>query len=146
MHTVKLISSLPSYIASYIRKHVIFSYLWVLNFPDSLEFFATDIFNNVDVTIILPNLLSHGLLTPEQRDNLTHLFLTPTRKQQELCGILLQLNEKSVKKFLQCLSETSYHTPHKELLNKIQCKLLSYGFNNLLKIVVKFGITNLTLQ
>lgn len=71
---------------------------------------------------ILPNLTSHGLLTPEQREYLNHSVFTATQKQQKLCGVLLRLNEKCVKKFLQCLSETSSYDPHKQLLTKIQCK------------------------
>ena len=68
---------------------------------------------------ILPNLISHGLLSPDQQERLNHPLLTPTKKQQELCGILLRLNEDRVEKFLQCLSETSSYDPHKQLLNKI---------------------------
>ena len=93
-------------------------------FLDSLECFAADISDNVDMATILPNLISHGLLTPEQQECLNHPMLTPTKKQQELCGILLRLNEDRVKKFLQCLSETSSYDPHKQLLNKICCKCI----------------------
>ena len=89
---------------------------------DFLECFSTDISESVDVGTILPNLISHGLLTPNQRDYLTHPLRTPAETKQELCGILLSLNERSVKKFLQCLSETSDYDPHKQLLNKIQSK------------------------
>jgi len=70
---------------------------------------------------ILPYLISYGLLTPEQRDCLTHLAFT-TEKRQKLCGILLRLDESGVKKFLQCLSETSDYDPHKQLLEMIQSK------------------------
>ena len=87
---------------------------------DSLECFSTDINESVDLGTILPNLISHGLLTPNQRDYLTHPLRTPAETKQELCGILLRLNERCVKKFLQCLSETSHYDPHKLLLNKIQ--------------------------
>ena len=78
---------------------------------------------------ILPNLVSHGLLTPTQQEYLTNPLHTLTKKKQELCGILLRLNEKCVKKFLQSLSETSNFDPHMQLLNKIapQCKLLLYA-------------------
>ena len=89
---------------------------------DSLECFATDISESVDVGTILPNLISHGLLTPEQRDCITHPLHTPAKKQEELSRILLNMNERCVKKFLQSLSETSDYDPHKQLLNKIQCK------------------------
>ena len=89
---------------------------------DSLECFSTDLSESVNVVTILPNLISHGLLTPNQRDYLTHPLRTPAEMKQELCGILLNLNEKCVKKFLQCLSETSDYDPHKQLLSKIQSK------------------------
>ena len=89
---------------------------------DSLECFSTDISGSVDVITILPNLVSHGLLTPKQRDYLTNPLHSSAEKQQELCGILLRLNERSVKKFLQCLSETSDYDPHKQLLSKLQSK------------------------
>ena len=73
---------------------------------------------------ILPNLISYGLLTPKQLADLTHPQHTTFEKQQILRGIILQLNEKCVKKFLQCLSETSSYDPHKQLLDKIHCKHL----------------------
>ena len=41
-----------------------------------------------------------------------------------MCNILLRLDESNVKKFLQCLSETNDYEPHKQLLEKIQCKHL----------------------
>ena len=72
---------------------------------------------------ILPYLISHGLLNRAQQEYLAHRFHTLAEKQQELRGILLTLNESCVKKFLQCLSETSDYEPHKQLLRKIQCKL-----------------------
>ena len=76
------------------------------------------------MTMILPYLVSYGLLTPEQQDYLTHLAYTSSDKKHKLCNILLRLNENDVKKFLQCLSETSDYYPHKQLLEKIQCKYL----------------------
>ena len=71
---------------------------------------------------ILTNLISCGLLTLEQQDYLIHPNLTSFEKQQKLCGILLRLDEECVKKFLQCLSETSSYGPHEQLLKKIRCK------------------------
>jgi len=77
--------------------------------------------------MILPYLISYGLLTPEQQDYLIHSAYTPFDKRQKLCSILLRLDESGVKKFLQCLSETSYYDPHKQLLEIIQSKhLYSY--------------------
>ena len=95
--------------------HVSFSFCL-----DSLECFSTAITESVDLGTILPNLISHGLLTPNQREHLTHPLRTSAETKQELCGILLSLDERCVKKFLQCLSETSDYNPHKQLLNKIQ--------------------------
>ena len=89
---------------------------------DSLECFATDIKDSVDVDTILTNLISHGLLTLEQQEYLNHPQRTSFEKRQRLCEVLLRLNEECVKKFLQCLSETSDYAPHEQLLNKIQCK------------------------
>ena len=76
------------------------------------------------MTMILPYLISYGLLTPEQQDYLTHSGYTSSDKKQKLCNILLRLNENDVKKFLLCLSETSDYDPHKQLLEKIRCKNL----------------------
>ena len=99
--------------------------LWFLcQHLDSLECFASDIIGRIDLITILPHLMSYGLLTPEQQEYLTHIAYTPTDKKQKLCNILLRLDENEVKKFLQCLSETSNHEPHKQLLEKIQCKHL----------------------
>jgi len=77
------------------------------------------------VPIILPYLISHGLLTPDQQDYLTHSAFTTSEKRQKLCVILLRLDESGIKKFLQCLSETSDYDPHKQLLEMIQSKRLS---------------------
>ena len=49
--------------------------------------------------MILPYLLSYGLLTPEQQEHLTHLAYTSSAKKQELCNILLRLDESNVKSF-----------------------------------------------
>ena len=76
--------------------------------------------------MILPYLVSYGLLTPAQQEYLTQSVYTPSDKKQKLCNILLRLDENNVKKFLQCLSETSNYDPHKELLEKIQCKHIDY--------------------
>ena len=73
-----------------------------------------------DLTIILPHLLSYELLTTENLDYLTHISYTSTNKMQKLCNILLSLDENGIKKFLQCLSHTSDHKPHKKLLEKIK--------------------------
>ena len=75
--------------------------------------------------MILPYLVSYRLLTPEQQDYLTHSAYTSSNKIQKLCNILLRLDESNIKKFLQCLSETSDYDPHKQLLEKIQCKHLA---------------------
>ena len=93
-------------------------------YVDSLECFATDIQDNIDVVTILPNLISYGLLTTKQQSDLTYSHYSPFEKQQILREIILQLNEKCVKKFLQCLSETSSYDPHKQLLDKIRCEHL----------------------
>ena len=98
--------------------------VFMLTSIDSLECFASDIIGRIDLITILPNLMSYGLVTPEQQEYLTHIAYTPTDKKQKLCYILLGLDENDVKKFLQCLSETSNHEPHKQLLEKIQCKHL----------------------
>ena len=90
--------------------------------PDSLQCFATDIGEKTDLSIILTHLISHELLTTEQREYLTHIVYTSTEKKRILINILLSLDENGIKKFLQCLSETSYHEPHKNLLEKIKGK------------------------
>ena len=73
-----------------------------------------------DLSIILPHLMACDLLTTEQQDYLTHISYTSTNKMQKLCNILLSLDENDIKKFLQCLSHTSDHEPHKKLLEKIK--------------------------
>ena len=75
--------------------------------------------------MILPYLVSYGLLTCKQQEYFTLIAYTPSDKKQNLCNILLRLDENDVKKFLQCLSETSDYEPHKQLLEKIQSKHVS---------------------
>ena len=75
-----------------------------------------------DLSIILPHLISCGLLTIEQREYLTHGAYTLSDKQQKLLNILLSLDENGIKRFLQCLSNTSDFEPHKRLLENIQGK------------------------
>ena len=113
-------------------------------YPDSLEHFATDIKDSVDVGTISTHLISHGLLTPEQQDDLIDPNLNSSKKRQKLCEILLRLNEECVKKFLQCLSETSSYSPHEQLLNKIRCKYHQCMDESLIRM--QFGIYKSTNQ
>ena len=75
----------------------------------------------IDLSTLLPHLISSGLLTIRQQEYLIHIAYTRTIKMEKLCNILLRLDKNDVKKFMQCLSNTSYHESHKQLLNKLQC-------------------------
>ena len=83
--------------------------------------FASDITERIDLSEIVPKLMSCELLTFKQVEYLTHSAYTPTERKQKLCNILVTLDENDVEKFLQCLSKTDYIPPHKKLLEMIQC-------------------------
>lgn len=91
-----------------------------ISVTDCLQPFVTDIASTLDVdTIVLP-MVKYGLLTQGQQDYLSNPVHTSTTKKNKLCSIILALDDNCVKKFLQCLSETSDYDPHKQLLHKIR--------------------------
>ena len=87
---------------------------------DSLQPYADDIIATVDVDTIVSRMMTYGLLTLGQYQQLTSGYTTNANKLHTLCGIVLALSEDHVDKFLQCLSDTSYYRPHNSLLNKIK--------------------------
>ena len=88
---------------------------------DYLRAFATDIATTLNVDNIQLHMVQYGLLTRDQQDYLSNPIYTACAKGQKLCTIILSFNEGCVEKFLQCLTETSYYEPHRELLQKIRC-------------------------
>ena len=87
---------------------------------DSLEPFAQDIPSSVDIEIILPSLIAHGLVTRLDQEYFMSPFHTSVEKQLKLMCLVISLNEECVEKFLECLSQTvGEHPLHGELLEKI---------------------------
>ena len=86
---------------------------------DSLQSFANDIANTVDVDHILLLMVQEDLLTPNQFQYLNSSYHTASRKQQKLCSIVIELSEDCVDKFIQCLYKTSDYEPHKKLYDKL---------------------------
>ena len=89
---------------------------------DSLQPFANDIANTVDVDHILPMMVQEGLVTPDQQQFLSSPFDTSIKKQKELSNIVTRLPEDSVDKFKNCLLKTISYDPHKLLYDKL-CKV-----------------------
>ena len=100
---------------------------------DSLQPYADDITATVDVDTIVSQMMTYGLLTLGQYQQLTSGYTTNANKLHTLCGIVLALSEDHVDKFLQCLSDTSYYGPHNSLLDKI--KNVSVTFSGDLVII-----------
>lgn len=90
-----------------------------INFVDSLQSFANDITETVNVDIILPMMIQQGLVSADQQQYLSNPYHTMSMKQQKLCGIILELPESCVDQFMNCLSETSDYQPHKQLHDKL---------------------------
>ena len=67
---------------------------------DSLQPFANDIANTVDVDHILPMMVQEGLVTPNQQPFLSSPFDTTIKRQKELFNIVTRLPEDSVDKFI----------------------------------------------
>ena len=88
-------------------------------FLDSLQPFANEIVNRVNVDLILPMMVQEGLVTPEQQQFLSSLYHTAWQKQQMLCSIVIVMSEDCVEKFRNCLLQTSDYEPHKELHDKL---------------------------
>ena len=81
---------------------------------DSLQPFANDITNTVNVGEILPWMLQEGLVTINDCD-----YLSTSNDKQKLINIILGLPEECVDKFLCCLEKTNYYEPHKLLYDKL---------------------------
>ena len=89
-------------------------------FLDSLQSFADDITNTVNVDVILPLMIQEGLVSVGEQQDLSSVFHSMAVKQQKLCSIILALPEGCVNKFLRCLFETKHYEPHKLLYDKLQ--------------------------
>ena len=91
-------------------------------FLDSLQPFANEIANAVDVDYILPMMEQEGLVTPDQQQFLSSPYNTTIKEQQELTSIVIELPEDCVNKFIHCLLETITYDPHRLLCDKL-CKV-----------------------
>ena len=91
----------------------------MLTFLDSLQLFANDIINTVNVDEILPVMLQEGLVTSNDYEYLNNSHYSMSERRQKLSNIILGLPEDCVDKFLHCLKETSYYEPHKQLHAKL---------------------------
>ena len=90
------------------------------NFIDSLQPFTEDITNSIDVSTILPSLISRGLLTSDQQSYFVESTSMVPEKKRRLATIIVNLSEDCVETFLQCLESTSDYLPHNSLLKKIR--------------------------
>ena len=91
-------------------------------FLDSLQPFANEIANTIDVDYILPMMVQEGLITPDQQQYLNSPYHTISEKQQKLFSIVIELPEGFVDKFKNCLLQTISYGPHKLLHDKL-CKV-----------------------
>ena len=91
----------------------------------SLEPFALDC-SVVDVQTILPQLVACGLITNHDQKYFWSPCCTSVEKQQKLM-ITVSLNDESVKKLLEFLSQTPDCVPRRSLLKKIRNS--SYAVN-----------------
>ena len=87
---------------------------------DSLEPFAYEICNSVDISTILPFLIKHGLINRHDNEYFMNPVHTSVEKQCKLTTLVVSLNEDCVDKFVDCLSQTSDFAPHDTLLKTIQ--------------------------
>lgn len=90
---------------------------------DSLQAFADDIANTVEVNEILPMMMQQHLVTSDQQQELINPMHTTATKQQKLCSIILGLPEDCVNQFLYCLLQTSHYEPHRQLYDKLYTRL-----------------------
>ena len=79
--------------------------------------------NKVDVNAILPHLISHHLVTPDDRQVLMTYARTPQDKAQYLSDILPRKSKGWFELFLECLRESSIGTGHGDLVEDLETKL-----------------------
>ena len=92
-----------------------------LIYLDSLEPFAHDICNSVNIPTILTLLMKHGLISRLDQDYFMNQTHTDMEKQNRLTCLVVSLNEECADKFLECLSQSAVdYAPHGTLLKKIQ--------------------------
>lgn len=88
---------------------------------DSLQEFADDICDSVDISTIQPHLIKRGLINKTDHEYFLNSLHTPTDKRSKLIFLIISLPESCVEKFLDCLSQTSHdYAPHGSLLEKIR--------------------------
>ena len=74
---------------------------------DSLQPYADDITATIDVDTIVSRMMTYGLLTMDQYQQLTSGYTTDANKLYALWGIVYGRIEYHVDRFLQCLSYAS---------------------------------------
>ena len=79
--------------------------------------------NKLDVNAILPHLIAHHLLTPEDRQVLMTYAKTQVEKAQYLSDILPRKSKGWFELFLECLRESSIGTGHGDLVEDLETKL-----------------------
>lgn len=80
----------------------------------------------LDVNTLLPHLWEKGLLTPNERDTLDSMRMTPREKARYLLRRLQGKGKRGFKLFLECLRDEKYHLGHEDL---VKC-LNSYSSQN----------------
>ena len=97
---------------------------------DSLKPFVRDIHSSIDVEVILPSLISNGIVTPSDHQYFISQAYTDIQKQQKLACLVVSLEESHVEMFLQCLADTSDYAPHDTLLKTIRKGMYTLAWLN----------------
>ena len=80
---------------------------------------STIIVEKLDVSEILPQLNSEGLLTSKDCQTLLNQSITTTDKAQYFLDTLLRKATGSLEKFKECLHKTQHGTAHSEILKAL---------------------------
>ena len=78
---------------------------------------------------MLPYLLKHGLVTPDEESDISNEYFTLNTKALKLVRILRQKGDGSLQKLLCCLNSAHEHTGHKEIAVKLKQEMEDKGID-----------------
>lgn len=85
----------------------------------TLNQLAPIVSSSVNLDVLVPLLLKHGLLTNDQNYDLTNPIIAPSRRTQSLIDILKCKGNETLKKLLCCLTSEKQHAGHKDIALKL---------------------------
>ena len=89
--------------------------------------------DKLNVSAILPHLISRHLLTDNEKELLTQFTRTNSEKVQYLLDIIPRKEKGWFELFIECLRESSNGTGHRDLVKELETKFQEQREKNLVK-------------